>query len=212
MTVKIVLTGRVIPLELTVSPHGFRVHFVRSGKDPLPLLPADKWLTLAQLKHGLCSRNMSVFPDCDAMWYLPEHDADNDMPVSYKHEPMANHSYACMGYFCQTHQFRRSVWNRLSARREVLMSVRQVAENRRIKVESSAAIVLIRPESASFVRVEELCKSLAEQVQLAYHPEPPEQEVILLQTQTQSIIITMRYADADLVLLRPVRFAEQAVQ
>lgn len=188
MSVKVVLTGRAIPLELTVSPRGFRVHLVRSGKDPLPLLPTDKWLTLAQLKHALCSRNMSVFPDCDAMWYLREHDADNDMPVSYKHEPMANHTYACMGYFCQTHQFRWSVWNRLSARREVLMSVRQVAENRRVKVESSAAIVLIRPESASFVRVEELCKPLAEQVQLAYHPEPPEQEVILSQTRTQSII------------------------
>lgn len=176
MSVKIGLTGRAIQLELTVSPHGFRVHMVRTSKDPLPLSPADAWISLAQLQHCLCGRNMNVFPDVDAMWYLSEHDADTETPVSYKHEPMANHSYACMGYFCQTHHFQRSVWNRLCARREVLMSVRQVAENRRGKVEGSA-VVLVQPGSASFVRVEELCTPIAEEVKLAYHPEPPEQEV-----------------------------------
>lgn len=175
MSVKIVVTGTAIKLELTISPDGFRLTIVRPRASVCPVRAPDDWLSLQQLQDFLRRTNMNIFPDVDTFWYVYAADRDEAL-ISYKHEPMANHVYASLGYFCQTHQFQRSVWNRLAGRREAIMNVRQVVENR---APEPMAEVRVTPVDAYFVRTEEMCTALTEVV-LEYHMEPAVQEVITI--------------------------------
>lgn len=109
--------------------------------------------------------NMNIFPERDTVWYTAD--------AHVKHEAMCDHSYKCMGHFCQTHQFTWSQWNRLSDRRIAIVKTRQIVENRQPE---PYAELKITPSDAYFVSVEELCTPL-DQVQLAYSLVPPEQEV-----------------------------------
>lgn len=114
----------------------------------------------------LREHNMNFFPELDAFWYI------NGMS-NVKHDAMCNHTYLCIGHFCQTHQFRRSAWNVLANRREAIVLSRQIIENRAAE---QFVEVKITPHDAYIVRVEELCTSLDE-VSLFHHLTPPDQEV-----------------------------------
>lgn len=109
---------------------------------------------------------MNFFPEPDAFWYINEN-------IEVKHDAMCNHTYLCIGHFCQTHQFRRSAWNVHADRRVAILLSRQIIENRAAE---QFVEVKITPHDAYFVHVEELCTSL-DQVSLFYHLAPPDQEV-----------------------------------
>lgn len=169
MSIKITLSGTAIRLELIVSAEGFRLQILRPRVKPRR--ESDDWLTLGELRSFLHRHNMNIFPDVDTFAYVQRADRP-ELRLSYKHEPMANHTYAAMGYFCQTHHFQRSVWNRLAGRREAIVQVRQIVENRAAE---PFAAVRVTPADAYGVRVEEVCTALTELV-LEYHMEPAVQE------------------------------------
>lgn len=109
---------------------------------------------------------MNFFPEPDAFWYM-------NGSINVKHDAMCNHTYLCIGHFCQTHQFCRSAWNVLANCSEAIVLSRQIIEKR---APEPLVEVKITPHDAYFVRVEELCTSLDE-VSLHYHLAPPDQEV-----------------------------------
>lgn len=185
MSVRVALTGRDIRLELTVSPAGYRLFIQKPRLLIYPHVPStERWYTLAELQALLRERNMDVFPDTDAMVYVQNGTdmqllADEELPISYKFEPLVNHIYATLGYYCQTHAFRRSVWNGMAARREALLSVQKCLDERAAAAAGATAdwqVVRVTPTAATCVRVEELCTEL-DKVQLRYHLQPAEQTV-----------------------------------
>lgn len=184
MSVKFILTGREIKLEVTVSPDGYRLFIVKPRLLIYPYAPStETWFTLPQLQAALRERNMDIFPDIDAVAYAQKSAdmslPDDEVPLSYKHEPTVNHIYSTMGYYCQTHNFMRSLWNRLSGRREAVLIVHKQNEAGKSGAAVEPALpmqVLVTPERVECVRVEELCTEL-DQVKLRYPLDPPEQSV-----------------------------------
>lgn len=110
----------------------------------------------------------------DAYWYAMDK-TNPDYIVSYKHEPMANHTYLAMAFYCQTHHFKHSQWNRMAPRRQAFLMSRQIIEGRTAE---PMANVQITPTEASFVNVEEKCTAIDEMA-LDVNQNPPDQEVII---------------------------------
>lgn len=110
---------------------------------------------------------MNIFPEIDAKWYIPE--------ILYnKHEAMCQHTYKCIRYFCLTHHFKLSQWNRLAHRRIGLLCVKEIIENSN----DNFLEIKITPLDAYIVRIEN--KSIKENESeniLKYFKEPQEQEV-----------------------------------
>lgn len=109
---------------------------------------------------------MNIFPDIDAACYV-------DSP-RVKHDGLENHNYKCMAFFCQSHSFKRSKWNRWAHRRVCCINIRN-------QPEEDYKILMTTPLKAAYVDVRELCTDLSI-VKLDFQLKPPDQEVWLIQT------------------------------
>lgn len=105
---------------------------------------------------------MNIFPEIDSKWYIPD-------ILCNKHEAMVQHTYTCMAYFCLTHHFKLSEWNRLADRRIALFLVKELIENRF----DDFTEIKITPLDAYFVRTENKAKD--SEIRLVHYIEPEAQ-------------------------------------
>jgi hypothetical protein len=105
--------------------------------------------------------NMNIFPDIDAACYLED--------ARVKHEALENYNYKNIAFFCQSHSFKKSKWNKWSHRRVHTINIKNSPDN-------EYKTLMITPLKAAYVDVRELCTDLSV-VELDYQLNPPDQRV-----------------------------------
>lgn len=110
---------------------------------------------------------MNIFPEIDSKWYITD-------VLCNKHEAMVQHTYKCMAYFCLTHHFKLSKWNRFAQRRTALLLAKELIENSL----DDFTEIKITPLDVYFVRTENKAKD--SEIWLVHHIEPETQEVFIV--------------------------------
>lgn len=89
---------------------------------------------------------------------------------------MCQHTYKCIRYFCLTHHFKLSEWNRYAHRRIGLLCVKEIIENSNT---DDFKEIKITPLDAYIVRTEnQPAKENETEIVLKYFNEPEDQDVI----------------------------------
>uniref|UniRef100_A0AAG5D630 CASC1 C-terminal domain-containing protein n=1 Tax=Anopheles atroparvus TaxID=41427 RepID=A0AAG5D630_ANOAO len=174
LTTVVTLSASKMDINFHITSQGFRVHVQdhrceaeekKKAKKPDPrIAPEIGWFSLEELGKYLLKINVHVFPEVDTCFYTST--------VAPKHAAMELHNLRCLGAFCLTHNFQRSVWNEYANRRTGLLLCRQLIEGRH---EPEFETIMITPLKSQLVEVEELCSNSLEEVLLAFHPRPTEQ-------------------------------------
>uniref|UniRef100_A0A1B0GEQ4 CASC1 C-terminal domain-containing protein n=1 Tax=Glossina morsitans morsitans TaxID=37546 RepID=A0A1B0GEQ4_GLOMM len=110
----------------------------------------------SELKKIFKEKNINVFPENDASFYIEEG------YYSEKHLATEMHTYCCMALHSCRMKFSSSTWNRLAKRRDIILQFVQCEEN-----PSATVQVHITPEETRFVEVTEICDE-SDEVKLAF--------------------------------------------
>uniref|UniRef100_A0A1A9WBK4 CASC1 C-terminal domain-containing protein n=1 Tax=Glossina brevipalpis TaxID=37001 RepID=A0A1A9WBK4_9MUSC len=145
----------------SITNKGIRCRIIDPGPTQRPkeyFITEKPFTNISELKKILKEKNLNIFPDSDASFYI-----ENGY-YSEKHLATETHTYCCMALHSCFIKFSSSIWNRLAKRRDIILKFLQYEEN-----PSAVVQVHITPEETRFVEVTEICTK-GDEVKLAYTP------------------------------------------
>uniref|UniRef100_A0A1A9WF87 CASC1 C-terminal domain-containing protein n=1 Tax=Glossina brevipalpis TaxID=37001 RepID=A0A1A9WF87_9MUSC len=111
-----------------------------------------------KFRNLLKERHINIFPDQEAYHYI-----DNGH-YSPKHLATEMHTYCCMALHCTQVAFKRSIYNRIAKRRDIILEYTHLADKTLNNLE-----IHITPGGATFVQVSEICSEDMTELVLAYN-------------------------------------------
>uniref|UniRef100_A0A336L6P6 CSON004103 protein n=1 Tax=Culicoides sonorensis TaxID=179676 RepID=A0A336L6P6_CULSO len=153
-------------IEFKISSKGYKAGLYFKTKsfltELIPIIPEN--VNFSKLKTKLSSLNVNVFPEPDASYFIPN--------IEEKLSSMENHTYKCMSIFCLSHMFKSNHWNKYTDYRKILFYSRNLMKSQNEKFRE----VLVQPHKSEFVHTSQKCTKNLCDVELEFHPNPPQQE------------------------------------
>lgn len=157
--VKLTVETQHITIEFTITDDGYTFQITNPRK--VPFFEITNPIKIFELRKLLSSLNLNLFPEIDASCYVQD--------VSEKHRPMELHTYKSMAFYCLSHSFKSSVWNRFADRRVALFESKMIAK-------TDFDLIMVTPLKTANVNVRERCTPM-DVVELDYEMIPPNQDV-----------------------------------
>ncbi|XP_022222309.2 uncharacterized protein LOC111074001, partial [Drosophila obscura] len=110
------------------------------------------------LRKIFVEKNINIFAENDASFYIEKG------YFSIKHVAAEQHIYDVMALHCKLMKFYRSSWNRLASRRDIIVGMK----NAKDLSDYTEVTVRLTPDSATFVKVSELCSDDINVIRLEY--------------------------------------------
>lgn len=111
------LTTQNFKIEIEISFDGYKFKLPEIIKHPSKVFEKKLFKTVEKLKDFLCSLNLNIFPEDDAVWYIPE--------VNEKHLSLEFHTYWSMSLLSK-YEFQSSNLNHESHRRIINLESRKI--------------------------------------------------------------------------------------
>ncbi|XP_034656967.1 uncharacterized protein LOC117894172 [Drosophila subobscura] len=113
---------------------------------------------MRDLRKIFVEKNINIFAENDASFYIEKG------YFCIKHVAAEQHIYDVMALHCKLMKFYRSNWNRLASRRDIIVGMKTAKD----QSELSEVTMRITPDSATFVKISELCSDDINVIKLEY--------------------------------------------